>query len=1090
MSFNKKQLKKDSPKKNAIDLKLKPITKNPNYKYGFSELQPREGNLMLGAGFGNSKIGMGAMGMTPIDAENRKYFKGLVDANINYNVNPNLNFKLGINDVIGGGFNPGINAGIKLKFEEGGEYVDAELDENDIEYYRGQGYLVEYVDGGDVSTTEPEYTYLELDDDAIQQYKNGGWVVEDMDVVPEFEVGGTIEANGWEYRQDGDNILTKKANEPDWITATGDAKKAIQNKHFPGIDQESLDISAHAAGVVQPTTNTESQLTRDADTRAIQNSLAEGIDGKEGYYLGPKGVDGRMGKFTERAMAAKEAGISPAEFNKQYASTPLQTVPGVSVPSSVVQRANGITPPVSSRLSAIAEASINESGILAAANEERESDKEVGHRVPFEEYDPAKLWEDEPEHIIGVDLGDEVYQHADDFIYNMSISNQTSESLTKNFGDKYSMQIMQSQATSCLKGAKECNRKYVAGKVGANSIAGLINQIERADLTKYSIPSRGGNQGTGASGAFEHTMGFDAWEAADAMVGEGLAQYLFKVSPDSHKDLDSKGHPKESMQPQLKKLVADGKIPLGSLVMMGDSSDEYGNKYTSSNTGPRDSHAATVVGFNEKGVPMIYDYGNLVPITENVYKYGINSVVVPKGYENYTHGNLMKGKQKRNDNLGYTNEYVNEKFKANEELKPYVNQIREGAHEVKYKIGSDYNVKADVMDKLSDRIIGIAGKETNFGNHGGEDVSYLRQAAIELESDWTNKKLPGMDIGLKTYAKQIQDLGVEEKKGKADWEIEIMANKSLGLGNTYNHDKIEHRTAYKEAYRKLRNEYPKSTGKDKDPFNSSVGPFAVKNLPLYAKEKLGLSKDLMYGMNIDDKDEFKRGAKASLIHLVEDFVNLRADYPRDEYTDDQIIDLATIAYNNKGKAYSPDFAEYYIKNAQSGRSDDYLKKVKALEYKYAYDKQRKNEAYHAMELASSKAWYSDGHKWEATESTGEDLMPFERAQATVAESTGVNMPTFEQYPQIDITRPRIRGQRDTRSGKEQSTVRGLGSNAQSVYKPTSDITSGRPAPNLHLRNYRKDGGESSSVQNAYYKNGGEIKGEDLFIDYLKRKSNR
>jgi hypothetical protein len=154
MSFNKKQLKKDSPKKNAIDLKLKPIKKNPNYKYGFSQFQPGEGNLMLGAGFGNSKIGMGAMGMTPLDAENRKYFKGLVDANINYNVNPNLNFRLGVNDVIGGGFNPGLNAGIKLKFEEGGEYVDAELNDDDIEYYKNQGYLVEYLDGGDVSEKE------------------------------------------------------------------------------------------------------------------------------------------------------------------------------------------------------------------------------------------------------------------------------------------------------------------------------------------------------------------------------------------------------------------------------------------------------------------------------------------------------------------------------------------------------------------------------------------------------------------------------------------------------------------------------------------------------------------------------------------------------------------------------------------------------------------------------------------------------------------------------------------------------------------------------------------------------------------------
>ena len=75
---------------------------------------------MAGAGFGNSKIGMGAMGMAPIEAEKRKYFKGMVDANINYNVNPNLNLKLGMNDAIGGGFKPGFNAGVKYKFQDGG----------------------------------------------------------------------------------------------------------------------------------------------------------------------------------------------------------------------------------------------------------------------------------------------------------------------------------------------------------------------------------------------------------------------------------------------------------------------------------------------------------------------------------------------------------------------------------------------------------------------------------------------------------------------------------------------------------------------------------------------------------------------------------------------------------------------------------------------------------------------------------------------------------------------------------------------------------------------------------------------------------
>ena len=92
-----------------------------------------------------------------------------------------------------------------------------------------------------------------------------------------------------------------------------------------------------------------------------------------------------------------------------------------------------------------------------------------------------------------------------------------------------------------------------------------------------------------------------------------------------------------------------------------------------------------------------------------------------------------------------------------------------------------------------------------------------------------------------------------------------------------------------------------------------------------------------------------------------------------------------------------------------------------------------------------------------------------------ADTRANNKPQFEQYPQIDLTRPRIRGQRDARSGEEQSTVRGSGSNARSVYTPTLQPTAGRPVSNLHLRNYRKYGGE--------------IKAKDIFIEYLKRKKN-
>lgn len=111
-------ISKSLTNKNLVDLKIPKYTKDPNYKYGFSKAESN--NIMAGAGLGNNKIGAGLFGMTPSSSKDRKYFKGMVDANINYNVNPNLNLKLGMNDAIGRGFKPGFNAGVKYKFQDGG----------------------------------------------------------------------------------------------------------------------------------------------------------------------------------------------------------------------------------------------------------------------------------------------------------------------------------------------------------------------------------------------------------------------------------------------------------------------------------------------------------------------------------------------------------------------------------------------------------------------------------------------------------------------------------------------------------------------------------------------------------------------------------------------------------------------------------------------------------------------------------------------------------------------------------------------------------------------------------------------------------
>lgn len=1002
MSFNKKQLKKDSPKKNAIDLKLKPTTKNPNYKYGFSEFQPKEGNLMLGAGFGNSKIGMGAMGMTPLDAENRKYFKGLVDANINYNVNPNLNFKLGINDAIGGGFNPGINAAIKLKFEEGGEYIDLELDDDAIEYYKSQGYEVEYLD--------------------------------------KYPLGGVISQHGWDYKKEGDEYLTKKADAADWITAKGDALKAIKSNVY------NEPVSAPT-----PQTSTE-QSTSSAPRTTEQVSITELQQGlaDEKYYLGPKGVDGVKGKFTIGAQKAKEAGISAEDYNKRFEQQELATLPGVTVPSTVVENANTgttTTRPTSVRPSAAAESSLQQAYVGERGWQSGEPED-----IKFYNKDDEYLGDKFSTSPI-IDINDEIYAHADDFIIDME-GGKRNKDLTK---IKRKMRTINDNAGSCLKGALNCNQAMVANKVGANSIRGLIAQMDTqlASNTRYSIPSQGGSvDDRKKTGDYKHTMGYDAWEMGDALVGEGLAQDLYKIEPD-HKDFNRSKY--NLMTTDFKENYVDkGLIPIGALVFQGNTRHR---DYTDPKYGNRSSHGTTVVGYNKEGLPLIYDNGNLREITDPLL--AINRVVVPKGYENYTYSNLKKGRRAHIENLGYDPDNPDEplvKYKADPIHKDYVTNIYKGIHKVKDKVGIDYNIPENVMTKLSKRVVGIGGKESNFGNYGDEKVSFLRQLAIETESGLTSSLGKPIIKGLQNQYKLpiAQVKAASGKKSYPDWKIEIAAYNNVD-GDM---DK------FKAEYTKLRNKYMKPTVLDDAGYNSSsVGVFAIKKLPEYAEKELGIWKSDLYGATVDDDQEFQKGAQASLVHLVESYTELKNRYKEKfELTDDDLIDLATVAYNSGGKAYDEDFIQFYIKDKKM--PDNYLAKTKKLEHKYApTSEERLAEAQEAAAIRAKENRPNyvnadnslDAEKYREEAFVSPDINTY---NAPVAESTAANVSTVPSW----INEPVIPIPSSNNSGRNSYLANAVASGTSSF-------------PGLTGSRY------SSSLR----KYGGEVKGEDIFIEYLKRK---
>jgi hypothetical protein len=133
---------------------------NPKmYKYGF--IDSDQGNIVGGGGFGFPKPGvhLSALGVVPTSSNDRQYFKGAYEASISKDIK-NLNLGLGVNTAITGypGENGFVRDPIKLQpklnlkynFEEGGalldDYIEVDLNEDEIEEYRRGGYIVEEID--------------------------------------------------------------------------------------------------------------------------------------------------------------------------------------------------------------------------------------------------------------------------------------------------------------------------------------------------------------------------------------------------------------------------------------------------------------------------------------------------------------------------------------------------------------------------------------------------------------------------------------------------------------------------------------------------------------------------------------------------------------------------------------------------------------------------------------------------------------------------------------------------------------------------------------------------------------------------------
>jgi hypothetical protein len=218
--------------------------------------------------------------------------------------------------------------------------------------------------------------------------------------------------------------------------------------------------------------------------------------------------------------------------------------------------------------------------------------------------------------------------------------------------DSINNRILQSQASEChkgecLEGANTYINKYVAPQFGLSD-TWKINEV-------YGIQS--GNE------KMPYGKSADSWDLAALLQQKGaIKNYAASLYNKDKKRKTEEDAAKEwqGLSNEDKKKIYN-QMSLGTLVNYGD----YGGVDSSRKEGANEKaglfpsrHSARVVGFTEDGEPVVYDYGEIKPISKSGLGFPITNITTPKEYSKYNSDYVKKW---QDANRGYD-------FNTNEKL--------------------------------------------------------------------------------------------------------------------------------------------------------------------------------------------------------------------------------------------------------------------------------------------------------------------------------------------------------------------------------------------------------------------------------------
>lgn len=319
---------------------------------------------------------------------------------------------------------------------------------------------------------------------------------------------------------------------------------------------------------------------------------------------------------------------------------------------------------------------------------------------------------------------------------------------------------------NCLGSAFRYYDKYVAPKLGMQSSWELK---ESAGLTSGK---KGANPNYDAWGE-----SVDSWELRGAFGDKAKQYYAAPLSNPSELYQKLEG----MTEAERDKYFRDMNLPIGTIItggMGGYDENKFGSwsSYNEKKGYVASHHSGIVVGYDDYGTPIIYDYGNVRKISDPANllmtsDYPINNIFTPQENVQYTYDYLKKGnKLKQQVTPLSMNMPGMENISDIDEMGPFLDNLEKN----KQKIMDTFDISDSEYNELARISAATALAETK----GGQDLGTWRYGVVPAYL--TDKLGMGESQGIT----QINPESVWSKDEQEAWRNPQLVNRLSQLGIT------------------------------------------------------------------------------------------------------------------------------------------------------------------------------------------------------------------------------------------------------------------------------------------------------------------